>query len=100
MACKAYRDYARAVRGVKKPEIVVPVTIHSAFDKAAQYFNLRVKSIPVDNNYQVNIKAMKQAISSNTVMVGKHEFFHEYATETYSSLDSRFCSQLSVWNYG
>lgn len=69
MACKAYRDYARDIRGVKKPEIVVPVTIHSAFDKAAQYFNLRVKSIPVDENYQVNIKAMKRAITWNTVMV-------------------------------
>ncbi|KAI4457739.1 sphingosine-1-phosphate lyase 1 [Holotrichia oblita] len=80
MACKAYRDYARAVRGVKKPEIVVPVTIHSAFDKAAQYFNLRVKSIPVDNNYQVNIKAMKRAISSNTVMIAGSAPNYPYGT--------------------
>lgn len=36
MACKAYRDYARE-RGITKPNIVMPVTAHSGFDKAAQY---------------------------------------------------------------
>ncbi|GJQ68952.1 Sply [Trypoxylus dichotomus] len=80
MACKAYRDFAKEVRGVRKPEIVVPVTIHSAFDKAAQYFNLRVKSIPVDGNYQVDIKAMRRAISSNTVMLAGSAPNYPYGT--------------------
>lgn len=70
MACKAFRDYGREVKGIKRPEIVVPTTIHCAFDKAAQYLGLRVKSIPVDpNTLQVDIKAMKRAITSNTVLV-------------------------------
>lgn len=70
MACKAYRDYARQVKGIKKPEIVVPATIHSAFDKAAQYFGLKVRSIPVDpQTTQVNLRLMKSAINSNTIMV-------------------------------
>ena len=33
MACKAYRNYACKVKGVKRPEMVVPVTAHAAFDK-------------------------------------------------------------------
>lgn len=33
MACKAYRNYAMEVKGIKKPEILVPVTAHAAFDK-------------------------------------------------------------------
>lgn len=33
MAVKAYRDYAINVRGIKKPEILVPVSAHAAFDK-------------------------------------------------------------------
>ena len=33
MACKAYRDLARADRGVKRPNMVVPSTAHVAFDK-------------------------------------------------------------------
>ena len=37
-ACKAYRDYARNVKGIKHPEIVCAVSAHSAFDKAAQLY--------------------------------------------------------------
>lgn len=71
MACKALRDYGREVKGIKRPEIVVPTTAHAAFDKAAQYLNLRVRSIPVDPvTTQVDLKAMRRAINSNTVMVG------------------------------
>lgn len=70
MACKAYRDYARETRGVKRPEIVIPSTAHSAFDKAAQYFGLRVRSIKVDKDtLAVDIAAMKSAINRNTVML-------------------------------
>lgn len=70
MACKAYRDYAREVKGIRKPEIVLPKTAHSAFDKAAQYFRLKVRAIPVDPvTTKVNIRAMKRAINCNTIMV-------------------------------
>uniref|UniRef100_A0A6P7FCP7 sphinganine-1-phosphate aldolase n=1 Tax=Diabrotica virgifera virgifera TaxID=50390 RepID=A0A6P7FCP7_DIAVI len=70
MACKAYRDYAREVKGIKKPEIVVPTTVHSAFDKAAQYLKLKVRSIPVDpQTYQVNITKFRRAINSNTILL-------------------------------
>lgn len=72
MACKAYRDYGKEIKGIKHPEIVLPVTAHSAFDKAGQYFNIKLKSIPIDPvTTQVDIKAMKRAISSNTIMVLK-----------------------------
>lgn len=37
LACKAYRDYGREVNGIEKPNMVIPTTAHSAFDKAAQY---------------------------------------------------------------
>lgn len=70
MACKAYRDFAREVKGIKKPEIVIPTTAHAAFDKAAQYLGLRSRVIPVDpHTTQVDIKAMRRAINSNTIMV-------------------------------
>lgn len=70
MACKAFRDYGRETKGIKQPEIVVPVTAHAAFDKAAQYLGLRSRVIPVDPlTTQVDLKAMRRAINSNTVMV-------------------------------
>lgn len=72
MACKAYRDYGREVKGIKKPELVMPTTAHAAFDKAAQYLGLRIRAIPVDpQTTQVDLKAMKRAINSNTIMVSQ-----------------------------
>lgn len=70
MACKAYRDYASEVKGIKRPEMVLPVTAHAAFDKAAQYFKIRLRVIPVHTDtYQVDLKAFKRAINGNTIMV-------------------------------
>lgn len=77
MACKAYRDYAKEERGVKRPEIIMPVTAHSGFDKAAQYLGLRVKTIPVDPvTLKVDLKAMERAISGNTIMVNLFLYFN------------------------
>lgn len=70
MACKAFRDYGREVKGIKKPEMVVPTTAHAAFDKAAQYLGIRIRWIPIDPvTTQADIGAMKKAINSNTVLV-------------------------------
>ncbi|XP_020292659.1 sphingosine-1-phosphate lyase isoform X2 [Pseudomyrmex gracilis] len=70
LACKAYRDYAREVKGIKKPEIVMPVTAHAAFDKAGQYLNIKICLVPVDpQSFTVSIEAMKKAITRNTIML-------------------------------
>ncbi|KAH0560657.1 sphingosine-1-phosphate lyase [Cotesia glomerata] len=70
LACKAYRDYAREVKGIKHPEMVIPVTAHTAFDKAAQYLNIKVRAVPLNpKSFTVSINAMKKAISRNTIML-------------------------------
>ncbi|XP_071440323.1 sphingosine-1-phosphate lyase [Hetaerina americana] len=70
MACKAYRDYAVEERGITHPEMVIPVTAHPAFDKAAAYFGLRIKHVPVHpETTTVDLKAMKRYINSNTCML-------------------------------
>lgn len=75
LACKAYRDYARETKGIKKPEMVIPITAHSAFDKAAQYLKIKVRLVPVNpHSYTVSIKDMEKAISGNTIMVKKRVF--------------------------
>ncbi|MEE6488538.1 hypothetical protein FKM82_015257 [Ascaphus truei] len=68
MACKAYRDLAFE-RGIKHPEILAPVSVHAAFDKAAHYFGMKIVHIPLDKTMQVDVKAMKRAISKNTAML-------------------------------
>ncbi|XP_023281589.1 sphingosine-1-phosphate lyase 1 isoform X2 [Seriola lalandi dorsalis] len=69
MACKAYRDMAYE-RGVKYPEILAPVSVHAAFNKAAHYFGMKLVHIPLDNKtMKVDVKAMKRAINKNTAML-------------------------------
>ncbi|XP_034464268.1 sphingosine-1-phosphate lyase 1 isoform X1 [Hippoglossus hippoglossus] len=69
MACKAYRDMAYE-RGVKYPEIIAPVSVHAAFNKAAHYFGMKLVHVPLDNKtMKVDVKAMKRAINKNTAML-------------------------------
>ena len=49
LAVKTARDWARATKKIKAPEIVLPVTAHAAFHKGADYFGLKkfwCRSIP------------------------------------------------------
>lgn len=70
MACKAYRDYGCAENGITRPNIVMPRTAHSGFDKAAQYLGIHINYVDVDTKtYTVNIEQMKRKINRNTIMV-------------------------------
>lgn len=70
MACKAFRDYAYLNKGITNPQIVVATTVHTAFDKAAQYLGLSVKTVPVDpETYKIDVNAVRRAISHRTCMV-------------------------------
>ncbi|KAI8888968.1 sphingosine-1-phosphate lyase [Backusella circina FSU 941] len=70
MACKTYRDMYKDIKGINYPNMIVPVTIHAAFIKAAGYFNIKVITIPVDPvTYRVDVKKMARAITKNTVMI-------------------------------
>lgn len=70
LACKAYRDMAYEERGVKHAEMVVPITVHAAFDKAAQFFKIKIVHVPVNKETrQVDVRAMRRAINSNTCML-------------------------------
>src|SRR5690606_20541588 len=43
MAIKTYRDRARELQPqITKPEMIVPVSIHPAFDKASHYFDVKI----------------------------------------------------------
>ncbi len=69
LAMKTYRDWAKETHGITNPEMVIPVTAHAAFDKAAQYFNIKPVPIPVDATYRADIKAVKKAITKNTIVL-------------------------------
>lgn len=69
LAMKTYRDFALTKRNVKKPELIVPVTAHAAFDKACQYFNIKMRHVPVTENFKADINEIKKALSKNTIAI-------------------------------
>ncbi|KAJ7680658.1 pyridoxal phosphate-dependent transferase [Mycena polygramma] len=70
MSVKTHRDWARAVKGITEPEIIVPSSAHAAFDKGAAYLKIKVHSIPVDPyTRKVDLRAVKRAINPNTIML-------------------------------
>ncbi len=69
LAMKTYRDWAREKKGITRPEMIVPVTAHAAFDKASQYFNIKTVHIPVDAAFRADVNAARKAITRNTVVI-------------------------------
>nr|GAT58568.1 sphinganine-1-phosphate aldolase [Mycena chlorophos] len=70
MSVKTHRDWARAVKGITEPEIVIPSSAHAAFDKGAAYLKIKVHTVPVDPyTRKADIKAVKRAINANTIML-------------------------------
>ena len=69
LAMKTYRDWAKETKGITRPEIVIPATAHAAFDKAGEYFHIKVNHIPVDSDFRVDVQQVKKAITNNTIAV-------------------------------
>jgi sphinganine-1-phosphate aldolase len=70
VAVAAYRDRARKKKPwIVRPEIVAPITVHPAFDKAAHYFGVRLRKVPVDDAHRVDLAALERAIGVSTIAV-------------------------------
>ena len=69
LAMKTYRDRAREERGIVAPEMILPVSAHVAFDKAAHYFGIKQIRIPVKDDFTVDVAAVKNAITKNTIVI-------------------------------
>lgn len=69
MAMKAYREIAYK-RGIEVPEMVCPMSVHCAFDKAANYFRMKLVRVSVDKKTRkCDLRAMARAITSNTIVL-------------------------------
>jgi glutamate/tyrosine decarboxylase-like PLP-dependent enzyme len=68
LAMKAYRDQARDRKPeVSMPEVLIPESAHPAFLKAAHYLGLRVVPVPLNADYETDIHALRQRITTRTV---------------------------------
>lgn len=54
---------------IDRPSIVIPVTAHAAFHKAAHYFNVRVIAVAVTDDFVADAAAMRAAIEDTTILV-------------------------------
>ncbi|OZC09129.1 hypothetical protein X798_03876 [Onchocerca flexuosa] len=99
LACFAYRNRA-FVRGIRHPEMLVPITAHAAFDKAAKVLQMRIRHIPVDKNQRVDVGAMKRAINNETCMLVASAPNYSFGTidniEAISELSQRYGIPLHV----
>ncbi len=71
LAVKAARDWAREHRPhVTEPEMVLPVTAHAAFQKAAHYLCVKPVLVPVDPlTFKADVDAIRAAITPSTVLL-------------------------------
>jgi glutamate/tyrosine decarboxylase-like PLP-dependent enzyme len=70
LAVKTYRDLARKKRPwIRRPNVVLPVSAHPAFDKAAHYFGVRLKKAPLGADLRVDVKKLARLVDRNTVMI-------------------------------
>lgn len=69
LAVKAARDKFFSLGKTGKPELIVPITIHPAFLKSADYLGLDVKRVPVDSNGRVLVDELRKSITERTALV-------------------------------
>ena len=70
LALATYREWARKNRRrIKNPEIVVPETIHIAFQKAAHYLGLKVISVPVGEDQRVDPETLFAKVNRRTILL-------------------------------
>jgi sphinganine-1-phosphate aldolase len=70
MAVLTAREWARAKNGITAaPEMILPVTAHPAFEKAAHYFSVKPVHIPVGSDLRADVAAARAAITPNTILL-------------------------------
>jgi sphinganine-1-phosphate aldolase len=70
MAVKTARDRARAEKPhITKPEMVVPLSVHPAFEKAAHYFDVKSVHAPLGPDFRVDVEAVRALVNENTILI-------------------------------
>ena len=50
-------------------EVIVPVSAHCSFDKAANMLGLKIVKVGLNNNFQVDVGAVEKALNPNTIAI-------------------------------
>jgi glutamate/tyrosine decarboxylase-like PLP-dependent enzyme len=68
MALKTAREWGRA-RGIGRPRVLVPLSAHPAFHKAAHYLDLELATIPLEADFRASVPAARALLDERTVLV-------------------------------
>ncbi|MEZ4978701.1 MAG: aspartate aminotransferase family protein [Chitinophagales bacterium] len=69
LAVKTAKFYAKKRNPNIQAEVILPYTIHFAFLKACEYFDVKPVIVPVTGDYKVDTQAIEKAINANTVLI-------------------------------
>ena len=70
MAVKTARDWARKHRPqIQQPEMILPLSAHPAFEKAADYFGVKAVRTPLAPDSRADADSMRKAITPQTVLM-------------------------------
>jgi len=69
MAVKTARERGREERGIERPEMVVPLSAHPAFAKAAHYFGLDLKLAPLADDLRADVRETEKLVTDRTVLL-------------------------------
>lgn len=69
MAVKAAKEFARKSKGITNPEIIMPITAHPAFNKACDYFGVKLIILPVSDSFHAIPSSYSEAINENTILL-------------------------------
>ena len=68
-AMLTYREWGRNVKGIDRPQIIMPVTAHPAHDKGCHYFGIELIKAPVTEDFVVDLDFVRDHIGPNTVAI-------------------------------
>jgi glutamate/tyrosine decarboxylase-like PLP-dependent enzyme len=69
LAVKAAKVRGLRERGIERPNVVLPMSAHAAFDKGCSYFGLEPRRIDVRADFRADVDAMADAVDDNTVLL-------------------------------
>ncbi|MBT3586729.1 MAG: aspartate aminotransferase family protein [Halobacteriovoraceae bacterium] len=70
MAVKTAREWAKTNHPeITEPEMIIPLTAHPAFNKAAHYFGIKLITIDTDQSYRADLTQLSDKISSRTILI-------------------------------
>ena len=65
---RTYKEWAYATKGITQPELIMALSGHPSFNKACEYFGVKLVVIDLDPvTLQMDLNKMEDAINSHTI---------------------------------